>query len=217
MSNEAQDKLRKEFNKLKDDPEYAEHYRNNLLSFTRVLVGNKFSVGQYIDAVRFVGYRLMNKSMTESYKLTFPERYKKHVQTTAGTKGDVTSYATAYGRTKLVVMLLEQAMIPSYILNQDIYQEAINCQVSIIRDPYSSSRSKIDAANSLLTHLKMPETQKVELDIGVKDTGAIKELREATLELIEQQKKMVNVGGMNAKELAESRVIVGEFERVENG
>jgi hypothetical protein len=78
-----------------------------------------------------------------------------------------------------------------------------------------SEKVRTDAANSLLVHLKQPETTKVHLDVRVKEDDSIKELRDVTMELVKQQRQMIEAGSMNAKQVAESKIISGDFERVE--
>lgn len=74
---------------------------------------------------------------------------------------------------------------------------------------------RCDAANSLLTHLKMPETQKVELEIGVREDSSIAALRATTLELARQQRLMVESGAMNAQEVAHGKLVIdAEFVEV---
>jgi hypothetical protein len=78
-----------------------------------------------------------------------------------------------------------------------------------------SEKVRSDAANSLLSHLKMPETQKVELEIGVKEDSSIAQLRQATLELARQQRLALEAGQMNAQEVAHTRIVVDMGDVVE--
>jgi hypothetical protein len=66
-----------------------------------------------------------------------------------------------------------------------------------------------------LTHLKQPEATKISLDVQVKEDDSVKELREATLELVAQQRQMIQSGAMNAREVAEGKLITGDFKRIE--
>jgi hypothetical protein len=63
---------------------------------------------------------------------------------------------------------------------------------------------RVDAANSLLTHLKPPEVKKVELNVGLKDDGSIAELRRVTAELAEQQRNLIQGGAVTAASVARS-------------
>jgi hypothetical protein len=79
----------------------------------------------------------------------------------------------------------------------------------------NSEKVRCDAANSLLTHLKMPETQKVELEIGVKEDSSIAALRATTLELARQQRLMMESGAMNAQEIGHSKLVIEDAEIVQ--
>lgn len=189
------------------DPEMFETYRDNLLSYTRVMADGRFKISSYIDAVRYVSHKLMGCTNIEAYTKTFPDKYQRFIQQGVQSK-DIASYVTAYNKSKLVNLIFEQTLIPSYVLNQDLYQKALNVQAELMLDDSISPKVRSDAANSLLTHLKMPETQKVELEIGVKEDSSIQALRNTTLELARQQRMMMEAGAMNAQEVAHSRLVI---------
>jgi hypothetical protein len=54
----------------------------------------------------------------------------------------------------------------------------------------------------------MPETQKVELNVGIKKDSSITDLRNAVIELAAEQKKAIQAGLMNAQEIAYSPVVI---------
>lgn len=189
------------------DPEMFEAYRDNLLSYTRVMADGRFKVTSYVDAVRYVSHKLMGCTNIEAYTKTFPDKYQRFIQQGVASK-DIASYVTAYNKSKLVNLIFEQTLIPSYVLNQDLYQKALNVQAELMMDTDISPKVRSDAANSLLTHLKMPETQKVELEIGVKEDSSIQSLRNTTLELARQQRLMMESGAMNAQEVAHSKLVI---------
>lgn len=195
------------------DPEIYEAYRDNLLSYTKVMADGRFKVTNYVDAVRYVSHKLMGCTNIEAYTKTFPDKYARFVAQGVTAK-DIASYVTAYNKSKLVNLIFEQTLIPSYVLNQDMYQKALNVQAELMVSA-NSEKVRCDAANSLLTHLKMPETQKVELDIGFKEDSSIAALRATTLELARQQRLMMESGAMNAQEVAHSKLIIeGEAREV---
>jgi len=149
----------------------------------------------------------------EAYTKTFPSKYQNFVANGVQAK-DIASYVTAYNKSKLVNLIFEQTLIPSYVLNQDLYQKALNVQADLMISAHSE-KVRCEAANSLLTHLKMPEVKKVELDIGVKEDGSIAALRATTLELARQQRLMMESGAMNAQEVAHGKLLIeGIAERV---
>jgi len=176
------------------------------------MADGKFKVSQYIDAVKYVSHKLMGSTNIEAYTKTFPNKYSRFVAQGVLPK-DIASYITAYNKTKLVNLIYEQTLIPSYVLNQDLYQKALNVQAELMVNS-GSDKVRCDAANSLLTHLKMPETQKVELAIGVKEDSSIAALRASTLELARQQRLMVESGAMNAQQVGHSRLTIVDAEEV---
>lgn len=188
------------------DPELYESYRENLLSYTKVMADGRFKVTSYVDAVKYVSHKLMGCTNIAAYIKTFPDKYQRFVAQGV-VPSDIASYVTAYNKSKLVNLIFEQTLIPSYVLNQDLYQKALNVQADLMINS-GSDKVKCDAANSLLTHLKMPETQKVQLEIAVKEDGSIAALRATTLELSRQQRLMMQAGAMTAQEVAHSKLIV---------
>lgn len=195
-----------QINTTLSDPEMFESYRENLLSYTKVMADGRFKVDSYVQAVKYVSHKLMGCTNIEAYTKTFPDKYQRFVAQGVQAK-DIASYVTAYNKSKLVNLIFEQTLIPSYVLNQDLYQRALNVQADLMVNS-GSDKVRCDAANSLLTHLKMPETQKVELEIGVKEDSSISQLRQATLELARQQRLAMEAGAMNAQEVAHTKITI---------
>ena len=195
-----------QINKTLADPDMYEQYRDNLLSYTKVMADGRFKISEYVSAVKYVSHKLMGATNIEAYTKTFPDKYQRFVRQGVAPK-DIASYVTAYNKSKLVNLILEQTLVPSYVLNQDLYQKALNVQAELMLTA-KSEKVRSDAANSLLSHLKMPETQKVELDIAVKEDSSINALRATTLELARQQRLMLEAGAMNAQEVAHSKLVV---------
>ena len=195
------------------DPELYESYRDNLMSYTKVMADGRFKIPSYIEAVKYVSHKLMGCTNIEAYVKTFPDKYARFVAQGVASK-DIASYVTAYNKNKLVNLIFEQTLIPSYVLNQDLYQRALNVQADLMVNS-GSDKVRCDAANSLLTHLKMPETQKVELEIGIREDSTIQALRESTMALARQQRLMMEAGAMNAQEVAHSKLQVIDVESKE--
>jgi hypothetical protein len=191
-------------NQTLSDPEMYEQYRENLVSYTSVMADGKFQVKQYIHAVKYVSHKLLGASNIEAYSKTFPDKIMQFSQQKVANK-DIASYISAYNKSKLVNLIMAQTMVPSYILNQDVYQEAINTQADLMRNA-KSEKVRTDAANSLLVHLKMPEVAKVELDVTMKEDGSIAALRATTMELARQQQLAIASGSVNAQQIAHSKV-----------
>lgn len=202
-----------QINTTLSDPEMYEAYRDNLLSYTKVMADGRFKVSEYVNAVKYVSHKLMGCTNIDAYSKTFPDKIQRFAAQGVQPK-DIASYVTAYNKSKLVNLIFEQTLIPSYVLNQDLYQRALNVQADLMVNA-NSEKVRCEAANSLLTHLKMPEVKKVELDIGVKEDSSIAALRATTMELARQQRLMVEAGAMNAQDVAHSRLVIeGEAREV---
>lgn len=199
-----------QINQTLADPDMYDVYRENLLGFTNVLTTGKFKLPNYVKAIKYVSHKLGGRTNADSFAITFPERIQKWTQTGVS-KEDMSTYISAYNKSKLVSTIMEQALVPSWLLNQDLYQKALNTQAELMVHA-NSEKVRSDAANSILTHLKMPETQKVELDIGVKKDSSIDALRQATMALVEEQRKAIASGSMDAKEIAHAKVVMEERE-----
>lgn len=200
--------LIQQINDLLSDPDMFENYRDNLLGYTSVMADGRFKIEQYVSAVKYVSHKLMGGSNLEAFTKTFPD--KMNDWTTRGIASkDIASYVTAYNKTKLVNLIYEQTLVPSYVLNQDLYQKALNVQAELMLTA-TSEKVRTDAANSLLTHLKAPEAAKVQLDMTIKADSSINALREQTMKLVEAQQVMMRQGLMGAKEVAESRLVIDQ-------
>lgn len=198
------------------DPDTAEMMRDNILGYTDVLSEGRFKITSYIDAVKYVSYKLMGNTNIVAFVKTFPDKYNDYVARGVSKK-DIASYVTAYNKNKLVNLILEQSLIPTYVLNASNYQEAINTQMELMRNPDVSPKVRSDAANSILNHLKRPEPAKVELDVGLKDTDTLAELKNLSRQLASQQATLINDGSASSKDVAETRIFDSECTEVSNG
>lgn len=205
-------KLIDQINQTLADPDMYETYRENLLSYASVMAEGKFKLTSYIDAVKFVSHKMRGLTNQRAFEMVFPQKIQDWVARGVVAK-DIASYISAYNKSKLVNLIYEQTMIPSWVLNQDLYQKALNVQAELMVSA-RSEMARVNAANSLLQQLKPPEVQKMELQVSQTESSAVKELREATLELAAQQRRMIQSGQMNAQEVAHSRIIEGEYEDV---
>lgn len=191
-----------------NDPDMFETYRENLLGYTRVMKEGKFKLSNYIDAVKYVSHKIAGSTNIDAFSITFPTKIQSWVARGISDK-DIASYVSAYNKSKLVNLIYEQTLIPTHILNADLFQKALNVQADLMITA-ASEKVRTDAANSLLNHLKRPETQKMELQVNTQEDSSIAELRRTTLELAKMQQEMIEKGQMTAQEVAHSKVITGE-------
>ena len=214
LSHNATQVLVDKVNGLVTDPIIREAFRDNLLSFASVMKDGRFKIANYVDAVRYITHQTMSESNLQSYVKTFPDRYQNFLVNGTSEK-DIASYVSMYNKNKLVNLVRDQSAIPTYILNADLYQSAINTQAALMMSDEVSPKVRSDAANSLLTHLKAPEATKIELDISVKEDSVIQDLRQTTMKLVAEQRRMLEAGMVNPKQVAEQAIVVeGEFQDV---
>jgi len=190
-----------QLNALSKDPEEARYIRENFISFSQVLQEGRFKLGDYVRAVMYVSHKVMGKSNLDAYKSTFPDRYAQMVSDGRQPK-DIASYVAAYNKGKLVNLVYERAMIPTWVLNQDIFQSAINTQYEIMNDVSVSDKVRVEAANSLLTHLKKPESNKAELKIDIGMNDGMKALEQRLTEMAHTQMKVIEGKAMSVEDVA---------------
>lgn len=194
---------------LLSDPDLFENYRDNLLGYTSVMADGKFRVDQYVNAVKYVSHKLMGCSNIEAYSKTFPDKMNDFHLRGISPK-DISSYVVAYNKSKLVNLIFEQTLVPMHVLNQDLYQKALNVQADLMVNA-TSEKVRSDAANSLLTHLKAPEVAKVKLDIGLEGAvNTIADLRNATQAFVIEQRNFIASGAGTAKDVAEKRLLIDQ-------
>lgn len=199
-------------NGIVDDPELAREVKENFLTYSKVLSEGKYKTEDYLHAVTYVTFKLMGYTNKDAYAKTFPDRYNVLVLR-GSTDKDISAYVSAYHKNKLVNNILEQSVIPTWLLNQDAYQKAINVQLDLMMNA-KSEKVQTDAANSLLTHLKAPEVKKFELDVSVKREGGIADLA-ATMEAMAQQQLELIKSGMGAREVAHTKLISAPEEAID--
>ena len=196
----------KSVNEAMSDPDFYESYRENLLSYGKVMADGRFQVPKYLDAVKYVSFKMMGKSNKDAYAMTFPQKMIRYNASGYSDK-HVSSYTTTYNKSKLVALIYEQTLTPSWILNQDLYQQALNTQAELMLTA-RSEKVRADAANSLLTHLRQPESQKVELSVGIREDSSIQMLRDATLALAAKQRESILARQYTAEEIGHSPVVI---------
>lgn len=192
MKGQATQSLADKINQLVSDPDVAEQISNNFVILSSVLKEGRYKLDDYMNAIQYVSFKLMGMSNLESYKLTFPQRYQRLVSKGASDK-DISAYVAGYNKGKLVSSLLEQAAIPAWLLNQGVFQDAINHQAFLMKNA-KSEKVQSDAANSLIVALKQPEKKEVSVNLGVTETDGMREMKEMLGNLAQAQKDLISQG-----------------------
>ena len=194
-----------QINTLSSDPLVAENIRDNFLSYSRVLQEGKFKTEDYLHAVAYVSYKHMGYSNQESYLRTFPQRHASLLAKNTSQK-DISAYVAAYHRGKLVNLIMEQSLVPIWILNQDTYQKAINTQVEIMEDPTLPAIARTAAANSVLTHLAKPKEVSGTINLSVTEHSGMSEMRQLLTDLALNQRQAI-LNGASPREIANQKLI----------
>ena len=134
-------------NTISTDPILTDEIKKNFLGYTGILQDGKYKTEDYLNAVVYVSYKLMGYSNIDSYIKTFPQRYQVLVSKGLPQK-DIAAYVTAYNRGKLVNKILEQTLVPTWVLNQDIYQKAINKRGAWFNGMYNISVNVSEVGSS---------------------------------------------------------------------
>ena len=151
----------------------------------------------------------MGYSNIDSYIKTFPQRYQVLVSKGLPQK-DIAAYVTAYNRGKLVNKILEQTLVPTWVLNQDIYQKAINTQAALLNS--KNEKVRFMAADSILTHLAKPEKAGPLVNIEMSQNTGIEDLRETLVKLAEVQQNLIKQGKATTEQIAEQKIIEAEVD-----
>lgn len=209
LKSAATQQLTDQINNIVADPLIAEEVRNNFISYSAVLKDGKFKTEDYLHATAYVSFKLMGNSNQDAYFKTFPTRYQALLAKGTSSK-DISAYVAAYARGKLVNLILEQTLVPSWVLNQELYQKALNVQADLMITA-SSEKVRTDAANSILTHLTKPKEAGPLVSIDLKETSGMSELKIMLTKLAQSQRQAITEGA-STKEIAGQRIIDVEAE-----
>ena len=140
------------------------------VTYEKVMVNNKASIREFVDAIRFCAYLLtLEDNYTEAYKKTFYYRDFVKERMNADTKSikyaELTSAASRYRqKNKLVIDLLTYSQAPLDLMFMGWRYKAVGVLADTMMNA-KLDRDKINAAKELLAATKGPETQKIELAI----------------------------------------------------
>jgi len=193
-----------DINQMIKDPQMAEVYSENIITYSKVLQEGRFKLNDYFNAVMFVSYKAMGMSNIASYQKVFPQKCADMASRNISTK-DMSAYASTYNKTKLVTLIYEQTLIPDHIMYASVRHRAIAAQANLLNSQNEHIVQK--AADSLMNHLKAPDTAKINLDVATKDGGIIAELSSALSNLSKQQAVLIQNGSSNAKSVAHAEII----------
>jgi hypothetical protein len=177
----------------------ADLVRENWLTHANILREGTYSMEQYTTAIKYVSLKQMGHTNQQAYSIALGDRYRDLVA-----KGyddqRISSHVAAFHKGALVQKLLAQSTIPLYMLYQDEAHKAIKTLVEVMTNEDTSPRTRAEAADKLLAHIKRPEAAKIELEV-TQNQGGMQELQVMMSELARKQLKAIEEGG-NVKSVA---------------
>lgn len=195
-----------EIAELESDALVREHIEKNMISYSGVLKGGEYTLESYLHAIAYTTHRLTGDSNVIAFAKAFPKRYAGLVASGA-TSTTIKKYAKYYENSKLVAAIMEQSIVPTWILNQDIYQKAINTQAELMMTA-NSEKVRCDAANSLLTHLARPKEVAPLVNVNINTVSELDLLKQAMVDLAQNQQSRV-IAGTPTKNIANEDIING--------
>lgn len=202
-------------NSSQEEPEFqGESLFQTAVTYESVLKGTKHSIKDYLNAIRFCAYLVsQNDNYTEAYKKTFPDREFVKERLNAPTESpkyaELTSAASRYRRSKLVVDILTVSQVPLHMMFNGWQYEAIGVLHETMHTA-KLDRDKINAAKELLAATKTPDNLKIELDVGVKENDSVQQLNDQLAIMAARQKAMLESGAATLEEYGNMKVVEGE-------
>jgi len=197
-------------NEAQSNPEFnGVPFIKSMVQFRGVMEGNECSLVEYINALKFCAFLESSEdSYVEAYKKTFYDREfvkkRANLDTDSVQYKELTSAASRYRRSKLVVDILTQADVPLYLMFQGFRHQA----VMLLADRMMNSKldkDKINAADRLLVHVAPPANMKIEMDVGVKRNSIIDDYEVAMAKMVEKQRELI-IGGGDIKGIANAAI-----------
>ena len=203
--NAITDELVDLINQIQTEPEFqGETMVQTMITYQNALKGARVSMRAYVNAIRFCAYLVsMDDNYTEAYKRTFYDtdfvKVRANVSTSDPRYAELTSAASRYRRSKLVVDILTLSQVPLDMLFAGYRYKAM----AVLAETMVTAkldRDRIQAARSVLEMTKS-DVIKVDLDVGVKESSAVASLKTQLAEMAAQQVALLNSGTTSLKEL----------------
>ena len=205
-------------NKVQEEPEFqGDSLVQTMVTYQSVLQKAKVGIKEYISAIRFCAYLIsMDDNYTEAYKRTFYDRKFVKDRVTLDTSdpryGELTSAASRYRRSKLVVDILTLSQVPMELMFAGLRYKAVGVLANVMMTA-KYDRDKVAAATQLLLATKS-DNIKVDLDIKVSENSAVTDLRTQLAQMAATQTAYLQSGTTTLQELGAMKP-KGEYEEAE--
>lgn len=209
------------FNKSLTEPEFqGESLLQSAITYERVISG-KSSAGlkEYIYALKFCAYLIsLNDNYTEAYVKTFSDRdfvKDRMMCSTSSTEySELTSAASRYRRSKVVIDILTLSQVPLDLLFTGGRYKA--CAV-LLDEMHNArfSKDRILAAKEFLAATKGAENLKIDIGINSTEGSATQSLMEQLTAIAAKQQRLLESGVSTLSEFGALKVVEGESKRVD--
>lgn len=191
----------------------GDYYRHLFASSVDSFLGSnsKVTLEQYAKACLFVTYRACGDTKIKAYAKTFPNRIKA-MEAKGQNLAYLDRYANAYSKTKAVIDVQAKTLIPAHILLYELHYQAFKVAADIMVDNKVSAKVRLDAANVIITHTKAPETKQHSIDLNIKETGAITELKDALNKIAQVQHTQIHEGVCDIEDVIAQKIYTEEDE-----
>lgn len=188
-------------NRSQSEPEFqGESLLQTAITYENVLNGTKAGIKDYLNAIRFCAYMIsMDDNYTEAYKKTFYDRdfvkERMNAPTESAKYKELTSAASRYRKSKLVVDILRLSQVPMHLMFTGAKYEMLGVLLETARTA-KLDRDKINAAKEFLAATKGPDEIDVELRVGPSQSAVDMQtsLSEQLQQLAINQKRMLEMG-----------------------
>lgn len=193
-------------NNIAADPLLAKEFEQNFVSYSKVLMDGKYKTEDYLNAVAYTTYKLLGHTNQDAYSLTFPDRIRD--MTARGyDKQKISSYVAAYHKGQLVSAILQQSIIPAFVVHQSKYHQAIGVLSEVALNANALNKDRVAAADSLVRNLTPPQAKEINVNLGVQEASGMAELRSSMAAMAKQQRDFIQQGG-DVKQIAEQALII---------
>lgn len=199
-------------NRSLNEPEFqGESLAQTAMLYEKVLKGSRVSVVEYLNAIRFCAYMTTNEeNYTEAYKKVFWDRpfvkERKDLPTDDPKYCELTSAASRYRRSKLVVDILTVSQVPLDMLFAGQRYKALGVLVDVMENG-RLDRDRVNAAKEILAATAGADHVKIELDVGIKEDSAVKQLNDQLNEIAANQRNMMSRGVVDLNTVGSMKVI----------
>jgi len=203
-----------ELKEIIEDPDYGEDFLEAYKDYFNVLEGKNWSHIQFLRGLKFFMLVESGSSVVEAYIKVFPDRLQVRIDRGQG-RAEMTGEASRFNTSSLVNEIRKIASVPVQLLFRHTLIEAIGVQAKLMRGA-KSEHVRQKASETLIRELKPTDDLKIALDVNVKESNAVAELKDQLLDMAKIQLDHIEGGRVDIKQLgamkAGESVIEGEID-----